>query len=65
MSEFKKYSVGVYILEGSELEKRIQALADQDGVTFEETLKFLANLSMTSHLERNVTLVERSLRIKT
>lgn len=60
MGKYKMHHFNVYVEEGSDLERRIQALADQDDETFEETLCSLVNLSLKYHLERNVELLERS-----
>lgn len=61
MSKMKVYSISFYLEEGSDLERRIQALADQTGDTFEGLLGFLVLLGSWHRLEENVSRYELDL----
>ena len=64
MPEFKHYSVTVLIQEGSELDRRLMAVARAEGISKKEAVKRAAEAGIYHHMRRNLELMERGIRKK-
>jgi len=64
MAEFKHYSVTVLIQEGSELDRRLMALARSEGINQKEAVERAAGNGIYHHMRRNLELMERGIRKK-
>jgi len=64
MAEFKHYSVTVLIEEGSELDRRLMAIARAEGINKKEAVKRAAETGIYHHMRSNLELMERGIRKK-
>lgn len=62
MSEFKNYSVTVLIEGGSDLDRRLEAIARAEGVRKEEAVRRSVISGIYHHMCRNLELMERGIR---
>lgn len=62
MAEFKRYSVTVVIQEGSELDRRLMALARAEGISQKEAVERAAGNGIYHHIRRNMEIMELGIR---
>lgn len=59
MGKIQSYTISIVLDTDSDLMRRIQASADERGISFRTALEEAVNIGLWPHIERNLNMVER------